>query len=126
MEKHFQDRATEYPFFSILITRDNRVQAAEDALKWISGGAKTRQATYVLDALELLDGEKLNPYKSRYANYIRESLNQRGQGQVLNRNELIKKVNDIEYMFPDKFRLEPEWVTVLLTALVYSGDVVLS
>lgn len=126
LEKHFQDRAPEYPFFSILITRDNRVQAAEDALKWISGGAKTRQATYVLDALELLDGEKLNPYKSKYANYIRESLNQRGQGQVLNRSELIKKVNDIEYMSPDKFRLEPEWVTVLLTALVYSGDVVLS
>ncbi|WKZ16483.1 MAG: DUF6079 family protein [Candidatus Jettenia caeni] len=126
LEKHFADQSPEYPFFSILITGSNRAQAAMDALKWIAGGAKTRQGTAVLDALGLLDGEKLDPYKSKYANYIREFLGQRGQGQVLNRGEVFKKEYDVEYMAPDRFRLEPEWVTVLLAALIYSGDIVLS
>jgi succinate dehydrogenase flavin-adding protein (antitoxin of CptAB toxin-antitoxin module) len=32
----------------------------------------------------------------------------------------------LEYMNPGGSRLEPEWVTVLIAALVYSGDIVLS
>ena len=54
---NFQEQAPEYPSFSVLITGDNRAQAAQDAMRAIAGQSRTKQATAVLDALELLDQE---------------------------------------------------------------------
>ena len=47
-------------------------------------------------------------------------------GQVTNRSELIQDDHGLEYMNPGGSRLEPEWVSVLVAALVYSGDIVLA
>ncbi len=123
---HFGDKAPEYPTFSVLITGANRVQAAQDALRWLRGTTKTQQAIAVLDALELLDGDRLDAYRSKYANYILSLLRQKGHGQILNRIELIQDVLGVEYMAPNQYRLELEWVVVLAAALVYNGDVVLA
>lgn len=122
----FEDQAPEYPTFPLLVTKENRPQAVQDALRWIAGSSKTAQGGKILDALELLDGERLDPNRSRYAEHIVDLLGKKGQGQVLNRAEIIDTVQDVEYMAPDKYRLEPEWVVVLLAALVYSGDLVLA
>ena len=35
-------------------------------------------------------------------------------------------MHGVEYFAPDQFRLEPEWLVVLLAALVHSGDLVLA
>ncbi len=122
----FQNDAPEYPVFSVTITTDSRPQAAQDAIRWIRGVTKTQQATAVLDALELLDGERLAVSNSRYANFITDLLRKKGSGQVLNRSELITEDNGVDYMAPDCYRLEPEWVAVLLAALVFNGDIVLA
>lgn len=123
----FQDQAPEYPFFSVLITGANRAQAGQDALRAIAGQNRTKQATAVLDALELLDGERLDPSRSRYARHILEVTKKKGHGQVVNRPELIQEVYGVEYFAPDKgYRLEPEWAVVVMAALVYSGELVLS
>jgi len=37
LSAHFQDQAPEYPYFSVLITGQNREQAAQDALRAIAG-----------------------------------------------------------------------------------------
>ena len=137
LEPHFKDQAPEYPFFSVLITGANRKQAAQDALRAIanisarslspqSSSPITKQATAVLDALELLDGERLDPCRSRYANYILDIAKKKGHGQVVNRSELIQDVLGVEYLAPQSLRLEPEWAVVVLAALVYAGEVVLS
>jgi len=123
---HFQNQAPEYPFFSVLITGANRAQAAQDTLRAISGLNRTKQATAVLDALELLDGARLDPSRSKYAKYILEIVSNKGQGQVVNRSELIQEDKGLEYMDKDRHRLEPEWVVVVLAALVYSGDLVVA
>jgi len=122
----FEDKAPDYPFFSVLITGNNRTQAAQDTLRAIAGQSRTKQATAVLDALEMLDGEKLDPSKSKYTKLILDAVNAKGHGQVVNRSEIIKDELGLEYMNPEGARLEPEWVTVLLAALVYSGEIVLS
>ncbi len=122
----FEDQAPEYPTFSLLVTRDNRVQAVQDALRWIAGSSQTAQGGKILDALELLDGDRLETSRSRYAKHILDLLGKKGQGQVLNRGEIIDTVQDVEFMAPGKYRLDPEWVVVLLAALVYSGDLVLA
>ena len=122
----FHDDAPEYPYFPVLITSTNRGQAAEDALRWIAGGSKTKQATAVLDALELLDGDRLDPYRSKYAKHLLDIVGKKGHGQVTNRSEIIHDELGVEYMAPNSFRLEPEWVVVILASLVYTGDVVLA
>ncbi len=123
---HFQDQAPQYPFFSVLITGTNRDQAAQDALRAIAGQNRTKQATAALDALELLDGERLDPYKSKYAKHILALLKKKGHGQVVNRSELIQDDKGLEYLDKDRYRLEPEWGIVVLAALVYAGEMVFS
>jgi len=126
MGAHFQDKAPDYPFFPVLITGANRDQAAQDALRAIAGQNRTKQATAVLDALELLDGERIDPSKSKYAKHILSVLIKKGHGQVVNRSELIQEDRGVEYLDKDRYRLEPEWVVVVMAGLVYSGDLVLA
>jgi Asp-tRNA(Asn)/Glu-tRNA(Gln) amidotransferase C subunit len=128
--EHFANSAPEYPHFSALMTYGqggNATQAAQEALRGIAQPNRTKQANGVLDALELLDAEKIDPSKSRYAKHVLSLLKAKGQGQVVNRPEIITTLEPgIEFMLPDKYRLEPLWVTVTLAALVHSGDAVLA
>jgi hypothetical protein len=126
LNAHFANKAPDYPTFAVLITGNNRAQAAQDALRAIAGQNRTKQATAALDALALLDGEQFAPHLSKYAKTILHAFNGKGQGQVVNRSELIHNDHGIEYLAPDTARLEPEWVVVLLAALVYTGDIVLA
>ena len=122
----FESRAQDYPGFSVKITNRSRPQAAMDALRGIAGPKRTKQATAVLDALELLDGATLRPHGSKYAGFILKLLKEKGHGQVVNRSELLKDDTGVEYMNPEGARLEPEWAMVLLGALVANGDLVLA
>lgn len=130
LSEHFTNCAPEYPHFSTLVTYGqggNAPQAAQEALRGIAQPNRTKQANAVLDALELLDAEKIDPSKSRYAKHVISLLKAKGQGQVVNRPEIITTLEPgIEFMLPDKFRLEPLWVSVTLAALVHSGDAVLA
>jgi hypothetical protein len=123
---HFEDIAPNYPTFSLLITTANRELAAQDAIRAIASGPRTKLATAVLDALELLDGDRLDSGRSRYAAEVLDRLKAKGHGQVVNRSELVDEVTGVEYFAPERFRLEPEWLAVLLATLVYSGDLTLS
>ena len=126
LDSHFRDQAPDYPFFSVLITGANRAQAAQDALRAIAGQNRTKQATAVMDALGLLDGERIDPYQSKYTRYILDNATKKGAGQVVNRSELFQEILGIEYLAPQTLRLEPEWAVVVLAALVYAGEIVLA
>ncbi|RJX22765.1 MAG: ATP-binding protein [Desulforudis sp.] len=126
LDTHFKEQAPEYPFFSVLITGANQAQAAQDAMRVIAGQNRTKQAIAVLDALELLDGERLDPNKSKYAQYILNVAKKKGHGQVVNRSELVQDILGVEYLAPQSLRLEPEWTVVVLAALVYAGELVLA
>lgn len=126
LSTHFLDQAPEYPCFSVLITGNNRAQAAQDTLRAIAGLNRTKQATGVLDALELLNGDKIEPEKSKYAKHILKIVQSKGPGQVTNRGELLQDDHGIEYLNPGALRLEPDWMVVLVAALVASGHVVMA
>ncbi|RJR29735.1 MAG: ATP-binding protein [Desulfobacteraceae bacterium] len=123
---HFHDKAPGYPFFSLLITGTSRPQAAQDALRAIAGQNRTKQATAVLDALELLDGDRLDPYRSKYAKHILDIAKKKGHGQVINRSELIQDNVGVEFLAPQTLRLEPELAVAVLASLVYAGELVLA
>ena len=126
LETHFADQAPDYPRFAVLVTSWNRAQAVQDALRWIAGAARTKQATAVLDALELLDGDRLDPSRSRYAGYVLDRVREKGPGQVVNRAELVQERLGVEYLAAETLRLEPEWAMVLIAALIHSGDLALA
>ncbi|MGI9345575.1 MAG: DUF6079 family protein, partial [Gammaproteobacteria bacterium] len=123
---YFESLAPDYPTFSVLVTSKNREQYAQDAIRVMSGGNPTKQATAVLDALQLLEGSRIAPAQSKYAKHILEKLKQKPHGQVVNRAEILESVHGADYLKPDSLRLETEWVALLLAALVYSGDIVLA
>lgn len=123
---HFKELAPEYPTFSVLVTEKNREQYAKDCLRMISGGNPTKQSMAVMDALKLLDGDRIAPNQSPYASFILDKLKAKAQGQVVNHSELLEPLNAVEYLSANTYRLEGEWTAVLLAALVYSGDIVLA
>lgn len=124
--QRFVDLAPEYPTFSILVTEANRKQLVGNALRALAGGNRTKDATAILDALELLEGDRIEPANSRYAKEVLKRLKDKGHGQVLNRSELLSGTVDVEYFAPVKYRLEPDLLITVLGGLVYSGDLVLS
>jgi hypothetical protein len=127
LEENFGATAPEYPRFSQLISTSDRPRSAAEALRVLGGATRTKTAIAVLDALELLDGERIDARHSRYAARVVELLKGKGPGQVLNRNEILTQASsEVEFFEPGKFRLEPEWVAVVLAALVYNGDAVLA
>lgn len=123
---YFQSLAPGYPKFSQRITGDTIAVASKDVLSYLAGGAQTRRATAILDALELLEGDKLKPTQSRYAKAVIDILAAKGHGQVVNQNELLEQVHARLYFKPNTFRLEAEWLLVILACLVHSGELELS
>jgi len=126
LASHFDNQAPDYPAFSILITGNNRAQAAQDALRAISGQHRTKQAIAVLDALGLLDGDKIDHASSKYCKLILETIAAKGHGQVVNRHEVFQDDHGLEYLNPGGMRLESEWVVVILAVLIYSGEIILA
>ncbi len=126
LNPQFAEVSPEYPKFSTLLTESNRKQMIGNALKALSGSTRTKDANAVLDALEVLDGDRIEPGRSRYAQEVLARLKAKGSGQVLNRNELLSGPAEAEYFVPARFRLEPDLLVAVLGSLVYSGDVVLA
>jgi Family of unknown function (DUF6079) len=124
--QRFADLSPEYPTFSTLITEANRKQLVGSALKTLAGGVRTKDANAILDALEMLDGDRIEVGRSRYAQEVLSRLKGKGHAQVLNRSELLNGQSDVEYFHPTKFRLEPDLLVTVLGGLIYSGDIVLA
>lgn len=126
LKQHFADIAPEYPVFSMLVTETNRKQLIGSALKALAGGTRTKDANAILDALGMLDGDRIEPGRSQYAQEVLNRLKAKGHGQVLNRGDLLSGPNDVEYFHPVKFRLEPDLLVTVLGGLIYAGDIVLA
>ena len=129
----FEERYPDYPRFEHvrpIITETARPKLALEAVRPLTGSGTTAVAAGVLEGLGLLDEEgHIRPSHSPYASYFVERLTQKDQGQVVNRTEIMETVvGSVEQAIENdiRFHLEPEWVAVILLALVYSGDIVLT
>ncbi len=128
----FEEKYPEYPHFSKLntvITKENMPVYIQDALKYLAG-AKTKSGAAILEGFVMLEEEKIKIDASGYVNWIVELLDSKGQGQVVNRSEIIETVytmqgtQDVE--LTKQFSIEPELFSIVLVGLVYSGDIVLT
>lgn len=127
----FEDRYPDYPKFQRLsqpVTEVARANSAMEAIRRLCGRS-SNLGSGVLEGLGILDGQgNIHPYDSPYTSYFLQLLNDKPEGQVINRGEVIEIVaGGLQPVEKDlKYQLEPEWVSVILLALVYNGDVVLS
>lgn len=128
----FQDRYPDYPSFDDVqqpITEASRRTAALEAIRAVTG-RPTRLGKAVLHGLGLLtEDDSLRPQVSTYARHLLDLLHRKAENQVVPRAEVLEKVAESVSgpIYKDlRFRLETEWVFVLLAALVYNGDIVLT
>lgn len=127
----FEDRYPDYPKFSRLsqpVTETSRSNSAMEAIRRLCGRT-SNLGSGVLEGLGILDEQgNIRPDDSPYTGHFLNLLNDKPEGQVINRGEVIELVaGGIQPVEKDmKFNLEPEWVSVILIALVYNGDIVLS
>ena len=125
LDSYFSDSAPGYPKFQAKMTSLNRSQIVEATLKAVVTGNFTRQSREVLSSFGLLsEDDKIKTAESTYIRKIMSLLNEKPAGSVLNRNELFENTETGEYLMP--FRLEPEWVVVLLAAMLNLGEIELS
>jgi hypothetical protein len=130
----FNEKYPDYPTFRNIrepITRSSMLTTyIPEALRNIKH-PKTKNGITILDGLVLLDeNQKLNVRKSGYARWIIDVLESKSEGQVVNASELIDVIETFnkneEVIRTVKFNLEPEMFAVLLAALVFNGDIVIT
>lgn len=126
LNPQFAEDSPQYPTFRTLLTESNRKQMVGNALKALSSNIRTKDGVAVLDALEMMEGDRIEPARSRYAQEVLARLKTKGSGQVLNRAELLSGAAETEYFAPTRFRLESDLLVTVLGSLVYSGDLVLA
>ncbi|MGH2332408.1 DUF6079 family protein [Thermoanaerobacter mathranii] len=119
---YFSEKYSEYPTFYTKITEANLSEVFKSAMNYLAG-KKTETGKKVLQSFDLILGDDIVPGNSKYANYFLNELYKLPPGKVLNRGDIIENVNgeDID----KRFKLEVQWVVLLLSALVYSGDIIL-
>jgi hypothetical protein len=129
----FASQRPDYPAFTGLqrsVSRQALEDTARAALQAIVGPIATQQGDAVLDALELREGSTLRPRDSRYARHVLQLLSRQGEGQVVNRSALLSPQMDEQGNTlaeeEQQFGLEPEWLLVIIMALIASGDIVLA
>jgi hypothetical protein len=125
LNEAFIAKSPNYPSFEgIEITSNTLWEAAEAALKAISGGSNTRLAQIVLEGLELghfSDGRmNWTIETSTYAIYFQNLVSVLNPGKVINRTDLVAGEPGAER--DRKFNLEPELLLVILAALMRQGS----
>jgi hypothetical protein len=127
----FEDRYPNYPKFQRLtqpVTEIARANSAMEAIRRLCGRG-SNLGSGILEGFGILnDQNAIRPYDSPYTNYFLKLLNDKPEGQVINRGEVIEIVSGglVPVEKDLKFQMEPEWVAVILLTLVYNGDLVLS
>lgn len=129
---HFEAQYPDYPAFGRLqqpVTEVSRGPSALEAVRILAGRGRTNLALAVLDGLKLLDSDgQIKPLESPYARHFLDVLLQRGETQVVNQGDIIEQVaGGLKPVLKDtQFKLEPEWVAVILLSLVYDGKITLN
>ncbi len=128
LDSHFHTLAPQYPIFPFLIAQETLPTLAQEAIRSLHLTQRSRLVQGLLQGLQILEDDLLhiNVQSSPYTQTILHRLYQKPAGQVLNRTELLAEDLNLPYFAPDTYRLEPELLMVLLVALVYTRDIVLT
>lgn len=131
LNKCFNDKFPDYPSFSDLLrpmTRDNFDGMIKNAMvKIVKPSQPNRDGEAILSGLGLWNGQRIDTQHSKYADNIRKKLKERGEGMVLNRDEIIYPhyaQHNLWYSVDSK--IDHQLQFIVLSAMVFAGDIELS
>ncbi len=130
LQPEFEDRYPEYPKFTRLsqvVSENSRSTTAMEAIRSLCGRA-SQLGNAVLEGFGILDANGvIRPGNSTFAQHFLKRLQDLPEAQVVNRGDVIEEISAglVPVEKDTHFKLEPEWVVVLLVALAYNGDIVL-
>lgn len=120
LDEYFEKIYPEFPKMKIKVTEDNFKNLIREAYNYF-GGAKTQQATKMLQSFNLLDaGGNIKPEKSLYADYYMKLLKNLPAQGVINYSEIFDYVNQ-DLNIDKKFKIPHFFTPIIFLALVYAG-----
>ena len=127
-EDVFTNQTPHYPAFTKarqVITNDNRERYIKGAIaKLIQPQNSNFDGEAVLDALGCYTAGEINPDNSPYAQSAFSKLAEKGEGKVLNQDEILELVPRSENIWRTKdFGIEADLEFLALASLVHSGDI---
>ena len=129
LEEYFCQHLPNYPKFSLLrlpITSSNRSAMIAGAKKRIANPSQAnRDSEAILAALGLFADGTLSVEASQYAQSVKQKLEDKGEGQVLNRDEILYQYYEQTWRTRD-FEIEADLEFLVLCTMVSLGDIEIS
>lgn len=126
LEDYFCAKLPNYPKFTLLqqpLTSDNLANMLKGARQKIANPLiANRNSEAILAGLGLLQENQLSISNSIYANSIKNQLEAKGNGQVLNRDEIIYQFWESDYRSKD-FDIDAAFEFLVLGAMVSLGEI---
>lgn len=128
LNNHFTEKNPEYPAFKDLLvsnSKDNFEVRIKSALrKLVNFTQPNRDGEAILAGLGLLGNQSIDVQNSRYADSILKKLKVRGDGKVLNRDDILyPHYLPSNLWYSVDYQLEYQLEFVILAALVYKGEI---
>jgi hypothetical protein len=128
LNTHFNEKHPHYPAFKDLnrpISKDNFDGMIKNALtRIVKPGQANRDGEAILSGLGLWAGTKVDIQNSRFAQGILEKLAEKGDGVVLNRDEILYcHYAPHNLWYSSDYHLEHQLEFVVLVALVFTGKI---
>lgn len=128
LNKHFSDKYPDYPAFNDLlspIAKLNFEGRIKSALKKIhSSVTPNRDGEAILSGLGLLSSSSIDTQNSKYADSIKKKLKAKGEGKVVNRDEIIySHYAPHNLWYSVDYNIDHELEFVVLAAMVFKGDI---
>lgn len=129
LEDYFCQQMPGYPKFTLLrasLTSENRATILKGARQKIAAPTtQNRDGEAILAGLGLLQDNQLSVEGSQYAHSIKAKLEAKGEGQVLNRDEILYRFYkdwDNDWRTID-FKIDADFEFLVLSAMVAMGEI---
>ena len=126
LEDYFCSQLPNYPKFTLLkgsITSQNRAAMLKGARQKIANfDFQNRDSEAILAGLGLLIDNQLSTEGCIYAISVKKMLDDKGQGQVLNRDEILHRFWDNEWHTND-YDIDADYEFLVLAAMVALGEI---
>ena len=128
LNKAFNDKFPHYPAFTDLqlpLSKDNYSGTINAALKKITNpSSPNRNGEAILSGLGLWSGQNIVTDNSKYAESIKQKMNEDGASAVLNRSEIIwAHYAPANLWYSVDFNIDYQLEFIVLAALAYKGDI---
>lgn len=129
LEEYFCQQMPDYPKFTLLhtsLTKDNRQNIIKGArLRIANPSLPNRDGDAILAALGLLQDNLLSVDASIYALSVKKKLEDKGEGQVLNRDEILHRFYKewADDWRSNDYNIEADLEYLVLAALVAMGEI---